>query len=159
MLENCFFNLGNVAMKQAIGIPLGIDLAPFWGNLFLYSFFISVCIPNFSLNWKFYFFEQICPTRYFPLKTEKSEHHWWLQHIWISPGNRFQLKLAVLTFWTKFTQKGCFQSKSEKMNTTIELCIFKSVCIPNFSLNWQFWFSGPNLPKKEYISSKLEKRE
>ena len=25
-------------MKQAIGIPMGIDLAPFWGNLFLYSY-------------------------------------------------------------------------------------------------------------------------
>ena len=25
-------------MKQAIGITMGIDLAPFWGNLFLYSY-------------------------------------------------------------------------------------------------------------------------
>ena len=25
-------------MKQAIGIPMGIDPAPFWTNLFLYSY-------------------------------------------------------------------------------------------------------------------------
>ena len=56
-----------------------------------------------------------------------------------------------MTSWTKFTQKGYFQSKSEKMNTTSELRIFKSVYIPNFTLSWQFWFSGPNLPKKSII--------
>ena len=26
------------------------------------------------------------------------------------------------------------------MNITIEFCIFKLVLVPNFSLNWQFWF-------------------
>ena len=34
------------------------------------------------------------------------------------------------------------------MNTTIELSIIKWVYVANFSLNWQFSFSGPNLPKK-----------
>ena len=62
-----------------------------------------------------------------------------------------------MIFWTKFAQKGYFQSKSEKINTTIELCILKSVYIPDFSLNWQFWFSGPNLPKKS-ISGQNWKR-
>ena len=31
----------------------------------------------------------------------KSEHHHWILHIWISLGTRFQLKLAILNFWTK----------------------------------------------------------
>ena len=84
----------------------------------------------------------------FPVENWKSEHHWWLRHIWISPGNKFQLKLAILIFGPNLSKKGCFQSKSEKMNTTIELCIFKFVYIPNYSLNRQFWFSGPNLSKK-----------
>ena len=40
-------------------------------------------------------------------------------------------------FWTKFAQKGCFLSKTEKVktNTTIEFCIFKLDWLPNFSLN------------------------
>ena len=61
---------------------------------------------------------------------------------------KFQFKPTILIFWTKFAQKGYFQSKSEKMNTTIELCKFKSVYIPHFSLNWQFQIFGPNMPKK-----------
>ena len=34
-------------MKQALGIPMGIDSAPFWANLFLYSYeeeYISLLI-------------------------------------------------------------------------------------------------------------------
>ena len=53
-----------------------------------------------------------------------------------------------MIFWTKFAQKVCFPPKTEKVNTTIEFYIFKLVKVPNFSLNWQFWFFGPNLPKK-----------
>ena len=52
-----------------------------------------------------------------------------------SLGTTFQLKLAILVFSTKFAQKCCFQSKAEKVNTTIELCIFELEYVPNFSLN------------------------
>jgi len=38
LVENCFFTAGNVVMLQAIGIPMGIDPAPFWANLFLYQY-------------------------------------------------------------------------------------------------------------------------
>ena len=38
LIENCFFRVGNRVMRQAVGIPMGIDPAPFWANLFLYSF-------------------------------------------------------------------------------------------------------------------------
>ena len=34
------------------------------------------------------------------------------------------------------------------MNITNEFGILELVLVPNFSLNWQFWFFGPNLPKK-----------
>ena len=38
LIQNCYFNVGNVVMKQIIGIPMGIDPAPFWANLFLYYY-------------------------------------------------------------------------------------------------------------------------
>ena len=38
LIENCFFTVGNCVLKQDIGIPMGIDPAPFWANLFLYTY-------------------------------------------------------------------------------------------------------------------------
>ena len=38
LIENSFFMVGNHTMRQAIGIPMGIDPAPFWANLFLYTY-------------------------------------------------------------------------------------------------------------------------
>ena len=34
---------------------------------------------------------------------------------------KFQLKLTISIFWTKFVQKRVFPVKTEKVNTTIEL--------------------------------------
>ena len=39
----------------------------------------------------------------------------------------FHLKQTVLIFWTKFTQKGYYQSKAEKVIITIECSIFELV--------------------------------
>ena len=50
-------------------------------------------------------------------------------------ATKFHLKLTILIFWTKFGQKGYFRSKTEKVNITIEFCIFELVQVPNFSLN------------------------
>ena len=38
LITNCYFVVGNIIMRQAIGIPMGIDPAPFWANLFLYTY-------------------------------------------------------------------------------------------------------------------------
>ena len=38
LIKNCYFTVGNQVFRQAIGIPMGIDPAPFWANLFLYYF-------------------------------------------------------------------------------------------------------------------------
>ena len=38
LIENCFFSVGNIIMRQAIVIIMGIDPAPFWANLFLYTY-------------------------------------------------------------------------------------------------------------------------
>ena len=40
-------------------------------------------------------------------------------------GIKFRLKLTYLIFWTKVIQKGYFQSKTEKVNTTTEFWIFE----------------------------------
>ena len=63
----------------------------------------------------------------------KSGHQHWILHIRISQGTEFQLKLKILRFWTKFAQKGYFLSKTEKVNTTIEFCIFELVYESNFT--------------------------
>ena len=49
LIENCFFTVGTCVLKQDIGIPMGIDPAPFWANLFLYTYeseFISNLIKS-----------------------------------------------------------------------------------------------------------------
>ena len=66
----------------------------------------------------------------------------------ISQSTTIQLKLKILIFWTKFTQKSHFWSKRAKLKITIEFCIFELICVPNIDLHWKFWFPGPNLPKK-----------
>ena len=48
----------------------------------------------------------------------------------------------------KCRKKGWFRAKTEKVNTTTEFWIFELLWVPNFSLNWQFRYFGPNLPKK-----------
>ena len=58
------------------------------------------------------FWTKIAQKRYSSPKRKKwarkSKHHHWILDIRISLGTKFQLKLAVLNFWTKFAQKGCF---------------------------------------------------
>ena len=41
-------------------------------------------------------------------------------HLRFSLGTKFQLKLTIVIFWTKFTQKEYFCRKTEKVNNTIE---------------------------------------
>ena len=96
--------------------------------------------------------------QYFRSKTKNNEHHYWIRHIWISLSTSFQLRLTIVIIWTEFPEKGFshFQSKTDKIDTTIELCIFELVFVSIFTLNKQFWIFGPNLPKK-HICSKTEK--
>ena len=136
---------------------------------------IEICIfelfegPKFSLNWqssfldqispdKVDFLEQICPEKVFPFKNGKSQQHHWILHIQIRLAIKFRLKMTILTFCTKFAQKGYFRSKTEKVNTAIKFCITEFFWVPNFSLNWQSSFFGPNFPKRS-ISSLNRKSE
>ena len=40
------------------------------------------------------------------------------------------------------------------MNIISELWVLELVLVSNFSLNWQFWFFGPNFPQNRYFWSK-----
>ena len=71
-------------------------------------------VRNISSNWQFWFFELNLPKMVFPVKNRKCEHRDGILHIWISIGTKFQLKLIILSFWTKFTQKRYFQLKTEQ---------------------------------------------
>ena len=115
-----------------------------------FCIFELVKVPNFSLNWQFWFFGPILPKKSISGQNRKKVNDLWFLHIW---NSRYQTSTSRI----KFAIKGYFQSKTEKMNSATELCIFKLVLVPNFSLNWQFWLSGPNLPKKS-ISSLNQKK-
>ena len=43
LIKNRYFNVVNVPMKQAIGIPVGTDPAPFCLNLLSYSYAKNIC--------------------------------------------------------------------------------------------------------------------
>ena len=65
------------------------------------------------------FTDKIRPQKVFPVSKRKSEHHRWIPYVRISLDIKFQLKLTILIFWTKFSQKGYFRSKTENVNTTM----------------------------------------
>ena len=49
LIQNCYFMVGNSLLRQKIGIPMGIDPAPFWEKLFSYTHeieYISELISN-----------------------------------------------------------------------------------------------------------------
>ena len=71
-----------------------------------------------------------------PIKKRKTEHyHIHIMHIQISLGSKFQNEITILIFWIKLTQKGYSHSKTGKLNTSTDFCIFKLVLVPNFRLN------------------------
>ena len=77
-------------------------------------------VRNFSSNWQFWFFGPNLPKKVFPVENRKSEHHHGILHIWISLGTKFQLKLIILSFWIKFTQKRVFpvENRTSSPRTT-----------------------------------------
>ena len=72
----------------------------------LYTFYIILHIEislvrNFSSNWQFWW--PTLPKKVFLVENRKIEHHLGIRHIWISLATIFQLKLIILSFWTKYT--------------------------------------------------------
>ena len=118
-------------------------------EFFIFELFLVI---SFSLNMKFfYFFNQICSS---------SEYHRGILDFRNILDTKFQLKLTILIFWTKFAKKGYFQSKAEKLNIPIEFCIFELVQEPNFSASTDnFYFLDQVCPKRVFsvFQSKTEK--
>ena len=67
----------------------------------------------------FDFLDQICPKRVFPIETRKSGYHHWTLHIRINVGTKFLLTLVILSFWSKLSQTGYFQSKTKKWTASL----------------------------------------
>ena len=85
-------------------------------------------VQNLISNWQFWFFGSNLPKMVFPVENRKSEYHHGILHIWISLGTKFQLKLIILSFWTKFTQKRYFQLKTEQAVQGLQAFAF---CVVN----------------------------
>ena len=80
-----------------------------------------------------------------------NEHHYWILNIWIRLSTTFQLRLTIVIFWTKFAKNGSyFQSKTDKIDTTIEFCIFELAFVSNFTLN-NFEFLDQICPRKIFM--------
>ena len=90
----------------------------------------------------------------FPLWKRKIEHQYGILHIQISLGTKLQLQPPISIFWSKFEQKGYFESKAKKVSMTIEFSIFKLVKILKFSFQQQFSFLRPSLPKNSISTPK-----
>ena len=66
--------------------------------------------------------------------------------------------MTILFFGPNFPKKvSYFQFKTDKIDTTIKVCIFELVFVSNFTLNKQFRIFGPNLPKKDIYGQKQKK--
>ena len=63
---------------------------------------------NFSSKWQFSFFGPNLPKKVFLVEKRESEHDHGILHIWISLGTKSPLKLIILSFWTKYTEKKVF---------------------------------------------------
>ena len=86
-----------------------------------------VLVSRFTLNCQYWQFRPNLPKKGISGRNKKSKQHQWIQHIRISLGVKFHLKLTILTFWTKLSQTGYFRLKTKNVNITIELCIFELV--------------------------------
>ena len=86
-----------------------------------------VKILNFSLKEEFSFLGPSLPKNSISALKHKSEHHYWIAYIQIGLNTKFQFETTIFIFCSKLAQKGYFQTKTENVNITVELCIFKVV--------------------------------
>ena len=85
-------------------------------------------VKNFGSDWQFWVFGSNLPKKVLPVGHRKSEHHHGILRFWMSQGTKFQLKLIILSFWTKFTPKRYFRSKTERVVQGLQAFAF---CVVN----------------------------
>ena len=88
------------------------------------------------------------------VKNWKSEYHHWVLHISLS--TKFQLKLTILIFWTKFVKIAYFWSKTEKSKQGHWIMHIWINLGTKFQLRLTFYVFGPNFLKKG-ISGRKQK--
>ena len=108
-------------------------------------------IPNFSLNWQVWFFGLNLSKMGISGRKPKKRISLLNSAYWISVGTEFQLKLKILSFWIKLTQKGYSRSKAEKVNITIEFFILELGLAPNFTWNKQVLIWYQLCPKRVFM--------
>ena len=57
LIQNCYFMVGNSLFRQKIGIPMGIDPAPFWANEFLNTYeneYMSELVSNDKVKTRYF---------------------------------------------------------------------------------------------------------
>ena len=99
--------------------------------------------------------DQIFPRRTYIIRNKKSEHHHWIQHIRISLGTKFQLQLAILTFWIKFIQKICSGWKKKIWTYCVILHIW-IILRTKFQLKLTILSFWTKFTQKGYFQSKTE---
>ena len=81
-------------------------------------------------------------------------------HIRNSLATKYQLKLKILNFWTKSTQKGYFRSKKSNRKENQHRILHIRIRLGSkVQLEWIILTFGTNLPKKGYFWSKTENNE
>ena len=82
-------------------------------------------VRSFSSNWQFWFFGSNLPRKIFPVENKTNEYHHGIPHIWIILVTKLHRKLIILSFWTKFTQKGISSRKQNKQFKDYKPLLFK----------------------------------
>ena len=123
-----------------------------------FCIFELVFVSNYTLN-NFEFFGPNFPKKYICGQKRKSEHHHWIPLIQILLGTKFQLKLTILIFLTRFTQKGFFWSKTEKVNTRYFLhnSVYSNFSSARFQLKLTILIFWVKLAQKGISGQKLKK--
>ena len=126
--------------------------------------FELVLVPHFSWNWQLKVFGPNLPKKGVSLlkqwrpqlkqvKTtiETSKDHNWILDIRIIVATKLELKLTILIFFVQLCLKWCFSSKTEKVDTATEFCVFEFVLelvLCHWILRIRINFFWPNCPKR-----------
>ena len=68
-----------------------------------------------------------------------------------------ELKVKILSFWTKFSKKEYFSSKSEKVNTSFDFLHIRITLGTEFQLKLKISISWAKFTQKGYLWQQTEK--
>ena len=123
-----------------------------------FSVFKLILVPNFSLNWQFYFFlTRFTQKAFFWSKTEVNITYFCIiLHIQISLVRNFSSNWQFWFLGSNLPKK-LFPVENRKREHHHGILHIWISLVQNFSLNWLFWVFGPNLRKKGIFGRKQNK--